>query len=154
MAGSGRIFRVLRVLRAFRSARTIALFMSGRRTESAFLAAVLGSLILLTASSIAILHFESGPGTNIKDAYDAMWWAIATMSTVGYGDVYPLTPEGRLIGAAVMAAGVAVFGILSGVAVSWFLSPLEQQKDARVEELKELIQSLQGQVAELKTGPS
>ena len=146
----GQIFRILRVMRAIRSVRTIALFMTGRKAQTAFLAAVLMTLLLLTTASIAILQVETGPGTTIKTAEDAMWWAISTMSTVGYGDAYPVTPEGRLIGAFVMAAGVGVFGIMSGVAASWFLAPLEAEEDKDIVELKQLIVGLQSQVAELK----
>ena len=146
----GRIFRILRVMRAIRSARTIAQFMTGRRAQSAFLAAVLVTLLLLMTASIAILQVETGPGSTIRTAQDAMWWAISTMSTVGYGDTYPVTPEGRLIGAFVMASGVGVFGILSGVAASWFLTPMEEAEDKDIVELKQLIVGLQAQVAELK----
>jgi voltage-gated potassium channel len=141
------VFRILRVMRAVRAARTVALFMTGRSAQSAFLAAVLASLILLMTASIAILHFEAGADPKIKTAHDAMWWAISTMTTVGSNDVYPTTPEGRLIGAFVMAAGVGVFGILSGLAASWFLKPTEQQEDKDIVELKEMVRGLQGELA-------
>jgi voltage-gated potassium channel len=135
----GRIVRILRVMRAFRSVRTISHFMRTGKAQSAFLAAILVSLLLLTAASILILHVETAPGSNIKTAQDAMWWAVSAITTVGASDAYPVTPQGRLIGAFVMAAGVGVFGILSGVAASWFLTPVEQQEDKDIIELKQLI---------------
>lgn len=146
----GRVIRILRVMRAIRSARTIALHVTSRRAQGAFLAAILLSLLLLMTASIVILHVETAPASSIKTAQDAMWWAVSTMSTVGAADAYPVTPGGRLIGAFVMAAGVGVFGVLSGVAAAWFLTPVEEAEDNDILELKEMIVSLQGQVASLK----
>jgi voltage-gated potassium channel len=146
----GRLIPILRVIRAIRSARTIAFFVTGRRAESALLAAILVSLVLLMTASIAILQFETVPGSTIKTGQDAMWWALSTMTTVGSSELYPVTPAGRLIGAFVMAAGVGVFGVLSGVAASWFLAPVEKKEDTDIVELKEMIAGLQAQVAALK----
>jgi hypothetical protein len=61
-----------------------------------------------------------------------------------------VTPAGRFIGAFVMAAGVGVFGVVSGVAASWFLAPVEKKEDTDIVELKEMIAGLQTQVAALK----
>lgn len=58
-----------------------------------------------------------------------MWWAISTMTTVGYGDAYAVTSEGRLVAVFLMAAGVGVFGTLAGLAASWFLSPASIRKN-------------------------
>lgn len=147
----GRVVRILRVMRAIRSVRIIALHVTSRRAQGAFLAAVLVSLIVLTIASILVLRVETAPGSTIKTAQDAMWWAISTLTTVGSSDVYPMTPEGRLIGASVMAVGVGVFGVLSGVAASWFLSPVEEAEDKDIIELKGLMVGLQAQVASLKS---
>ena len=146
----GRLIPILRILRAIRSARTIAFFITSRRAESAFLAAILVSLLILMTASIAILQFETAPGSNIKTGQDAMWWALSTMTTVGSSELYPATPVGRLIGAFVMAAGVGVFGIVSGVAASWFLEPVEKKEDTDILELKQMMAGLQRQLAEIK----
>ena len=146
----GRLIPILRILRAIRSARTIAFFITSRRAESAFLAAILVSLLILMTASIAILQFETAPASNIKTAQDAMWWALSTMTTVGTSELYPATAAGRLIGAFLMAAGVGVFGIFSGVAASWFLEPVEKKEDTDIVELKQMVAGLQTQVAQLK----
>jgi voltage-gated potassium channel len=146
----GRVVRLLRVMRAIKSLRTIAVFVKSQRAQSAFLAALLVSLFLLTAASIAILKVETVPASNIKTAQDAMWWAISTIATVGSSDVYPVTPGGRLIGALVMVTGIGIFGIVSGVAAAWFLTPLEEQEDADIVELKQMIGGLQTQLSELR----
>jgi len=57
---------------------------------------------------------------NIKTAGDAIWWSVATITTVGYGDVYPVTTEGRTLAMILMISGIGLFGILSGLAASFF----------------------------------
>jgi voltage-gated potassium channel len=68
-----------------------------------------------------------------------MWWAISTMTTVGYGDRFPITPEGRLIAAFLMSAGVGVFGTISGLVANWFLSPEAQVVDSELAEIKHML---------------
>jgi voltage-gated potassium channel len=117
-------------------------FLAGRRTESALLASTLIALLLIVSSSIAVLEFEVPEGGNITNAQDAMWWAVTTMTTVGYGDRYPITPEGRIVGVFLMAAGVAIFGVLSGAIASWFLRPAAQEADVDLAEIKRLLLAL------------
>jgi voltage-gated potassium channel len=117
-----RIVRVLRILRAFRSTKNLVSYLFRNRAQGAFASATLISITLIIFSSIAILNVENDPASNIKNAEDALWWAFATITTVGYGDRYPLTTEGRLIGVVLMLAGVGIFGTFSGYVASWFMS--------------------------------
>ena len=138
-----RLGRAARVMRILRSARAMAQFLVGRRTESAFLASVLLALLLVVCCSIAVLEFEVPAGGNIASGEDAMWWAVTTMTTVGYGDRFPVTSEGRLVAVLLMASGVGLFGTLSGLAASWFLTPASAEaNDANLAEIKELLQEL------------
>jgi len=68
---------------------------------------------------------------------------FALVLTVGYGDRYPITSEGRLVAVFLMASGVGVFGVLSGLAASWFLSPAAKEADADIVELKTMIARLE-----------
>ncbi|MGE3276507.1 MAG: ion transporter [Vicinamibacterales bacterium] len=120
-----RIIRVVRALRGIRVTRELATFLVRHRAENAFLAASLIAVLLLTFCSIAILRAEDVPGANIRNADDAFWWAITTMTTVGYGDTYPITLEGRAIAAVLMSAGVGLFGIFSGFLASWFVGEVQ-----------------------------
>ena len=72
-----------------------------------------------------------------------MWWAVTTMTTVGYGDRFPVTTEGRLVGVFLMIAGIGVFGSFSGLVASWFLSPRRQEVDAEIAELKAMLAEIQ-----------
>jgi voltage-gated potassium channel len=143
---TARILRILRALRGVKSARRLAQYVAGRRTESAVYATVLISLLLILTCSIAVLEFEEPAGGNINTAQDAMWWAVSTMTTVGYGDRYPTTSEGRLVAVLLMASGVGVFGMMSGLVASWFLSPAAKEGDADREEIKRLLIELRGRL--------
>ena len=116
-----RLVRILRVLRGVRSARQILQIVAAKRSQSAFLAAVASGFVLIVSSSIAVMQFERAPNSNIRTGADAMWWAITTMSTVGYGDFYPVTTEGRIVAVCLMVGGVVIFGTFSALVTAWFL---------------------------------
>lgn len=127
---AARLIRLLRLLRAFRSANRIGGFLLRRRGEATITAAVLIALLMATFAAIAILEFEAGrEKANIHTAADALWWAVATITTVGYGDRYPVTSEGRVIAAVLMTVGVGFFGIFTGLVASWFMAPSNARQD-------------------------
>ena len=100
VGGVARIARILRILRAVRSIRRIGALLLQRRAEAALSAAVFIALLMVTFAGIVILDLEAGrPGANIQTPGDALWWAMTTITTVGYGDRYPVTPEGRVVAA-------------------------------------------------------
>jgi hypothetical protein len=95
-----------------------------RRAQSTLLFAVLAALIVLEVSSLLILGAESAsPDRNIKAAFDAVWWNIVTMGTVGYGDSYPVTTLGRIIGIVVIITGAGLFSGITSFLAQWFLKP-------------------------------
>jgi voltage-gated potassium channel len=117
-----RVFRILRVLRAVRATKIIAEVVIRHRAKNALLAALLLLIIVLFSSSIAVLHFEASTSDgNIRTAGDALWWAFATVTTVGYGDLYPVTMEGRVVAVVLMVTGVGTFATLAGALASWFM---------------------------------
>lgn len=120
---SGRSGRVLRVMRGLRATKLLAGLVVRRRAENTFLAASLVALLLVIFCSVAVLHFETNVDSNIRSPDDALWWAFATIATVGYGDRYPVTGEGRIVATILMAAGVGLFGTFSGFLAAWFLGP-------------------------------
>lgn len=139
---AARILRVLRVLRGAKATRLLASYVLERRAQSAFMAAALCTLLLLVFASVAILHFEAVPEANIKSPEDAVWWAFATLTTVGYGDRYPVTSEGRGVAVVLMLAGVALVGVLAGLSASWFMSPVAQRRQNDIQELRAAVDAL------------
>jgi voltage-gated potassium channel len=148
---AARVLRILRVLRGVRSAKILADALLKRRAEGTFLAVSLVSVTLVVIGSVAILHFETDPGSNIKGAEDALWWAVVTLTTVGYGDRFPVTSEGRVLATALMVAGVGLFGTFSGFVASWFLKPAEGSSPENVAEMRAEIERLKAQLEEQKS---
>lgn len=122
-----RVIRILRVLRGIRLARILAQYLQKYRADGAFLAVIFLSILLLLLASVAIFQVEQVEGANIKTPSDALWWAIATMTTVGYGDRFPVTTVGRIIASGLMISGVGLFGILSGSVASWIMNPVKER---------------------------
>lgn len=81
-------------------------------------------LLIIEFGSIAAYNFESAdPDSNIKTPTDALWWAIVTIATVGYGDFYPVTLGGRLTASVMMIAGIGIFATLTGYLANRYLVP-------------------------------
>jgi voltage-gated potassium channel len=119
-------------------------FLLERRAQSAALTATLASIIVVALASITILNVEQAAGeqANIHSAEDALWWSMVTITTVGYGDHYPVTTEGRMVAALLMAIGVGLIGTWSGIAAAWFLSPSEDQQEDDLQKLREELREL------------
>jgi voltage-gated potassium channel len=109
-----RIVKILRILRAFRSLRYFLIAFYSNKKEGTIATALIFAIMILIFSSVAILQVENAPESNIKTAEDALWWAYTTITTVGYGDKYPVTTEGRIIAVCLMTTGVGLFGIFAG----------------------------------------
>lgn len=147
IARSARVVRILRIFRALRAARLLSRGLSLTRPANGVVGATLLGIIVMMVSSVAILNAEVGEQANIRTADDAIWWALTTITTVGYGDRYPTTPEGRMIGAVVMVVGVGLFGVLTAFLASLFVKAEEEQVDQDLvairEELAEMRQLLE-----------
>lgn len=124
-----KILRVFRLIRIFRISKKYGFknllknFIKSRG-ESALLTIFLLIIILLEFGGISILRIESqSPDANIKTPSDALWWIIVTVTTVGYGDKFPVTDYGRLMGVLVMGVGIGLVGTLTGFLANAFLAP-------------------------------
>ena len=140
---AGRLMRVLRIVRLLRGIRagqrTVELFRQNRPRSA--LASALTIMVLLVAfSSAGILIAEDGPDANIKTAEDAIWWSVTTITTVGYGDRFPTSTEGRAIAMVLMLCGVGLFGVLSGFVASLLLGKKSEEENS---ELREILQRLE-----------
>ncbi|MET8080086.1 potassium channel family protein [Streptomyces sp. NPDC005303] len=92
----------------------------------------LSTLLLGFAGALAVYQQErDAPGTTMPTFGDAVWWACATLTTVGYGDVTPVTPLGRLIAVGVMMIGLALLAAVTGTFASWLLQVFSREDDER-----------------------
>lgn len=116
-------FRFLRLARLRRvgwgwadlAPRSLYRAVLASRAESAVLITAIVSFLVIALGSIAILYFElDQPFSTIDNAEDAFWWAIVTITTVGYGDAVPFTLEGRVVGVITMIVGIGIFGVVAG----------------------------------------
>jgi voltage-gated potassium channel len=111
-------------LRRLRSSdfRQMSKIVVQRRAQSTLLTAVLAAIVMLEVGAVLILNAESAStSANIKTGIDALWWNIVTLATVGYGDKYPVTTAGRVIGVIVIVVGVGLFSALTSFMAQWFL---------------------------------
>lgn len=115
-----RILRILRILRAFRSLKFIITHVFRTRAHATFTSVSLIAFLMIIFCSISILQVEHQADSNIKTAEDALWFSFVTVTTVGYGDKFPVTTEGRIIAAFLMISGVGLFGTFTGYVASWF----------------------------------
>ncbi|MDI3212277.1 ion transporter [Arthrobacter sp. AL12] len=121
-----RVFRLVRVYRLLRAGgiRAVGRALVNDRAGSSLYILLLMGIFVLEFGSLTILGVEQGaPGANIRTASDAIWYTIVTISTVGYGDLYPVTEAGRLIGTGIIIVGVGIFGTFTGYLANFFLSP-------------------------------
>ena len=85
-------------------------------------------ILVLEFGSLWILHLEQYvPDANITSASDALWYAIVTISTVGYGDQFPVTDKGRIVGSLIIVIGVGTFGTSTGYLANVFLRPAKER---------------------------
>jgi voltage-gated potassium channel len=104
-----------------------------RRAQSTLLLIIFTTIVVFETGGILVLHAEAGdPAANIRTAGDALWWGYVTVATVGYGDHYPVTPFGRIVGILMITFGVALFTTLTGFLADWFRHPRRMPGDAPV----------------------
>lgn len=143
---SVRVLRILRLLRGIRSLHRLLSMLFRQKTKGGIISVVLTMFLLVVFASIAILFCEIDPESNIKTAGDAVWWSVTTITTVGYGDRYPVTVEGRMLAMTLMLAGVGLFGALSGIIPSVFLGQKEDDNSELLDEVRELRAELKARL--------
>ena len=122
LARISRLARITRLLRGKNKRELLDDVLRHRGQYAAFVTLIAAMIVLVTASVI-VLQFESkSPNANITDGGDALWWTVVTITTVGYGDFYPVTPGGRIVGFFVMLAGVGIIGALASMLASVLVS--------------------------------
>ena len=151
---------MLRPLRALRVMSVLGFL--NRQSSGAFrgrvIAYVIGatSLVVFIASLAQLDAERHGKAANITSYGDALWWAVSTITTVGYGDRYPTTTEGRFVGFGLMLAGIALLGVVTASFASWFLDKVsaltraEAKTDVTLEHVLAELHELRDEVRRLR----
>ena len=149
-----RLLRSVRVLRVLRASRVAAFAGKGAKegktlfSRENFSYAILVSFLAILGGAGLVLAVErNAPGSNIRTYPDAIWWAMVTVATVGYGDRYPVTPEGRAIAVVLMVIGIGLFGLIAATLASFFL---EQQNKAEKASLTIRLEAIELRLLELQ----
>ncbi|HEX8094876.1 potassium channel family protein [Jatrophihabitans sp.] len=139
-----RLLRLVMLLRVVNRTATISL----RGRIAAYVAG--GTALLLFCGALAVLDAERGhPGANIVNFGDAAWWAVTTVSTVGYGDRYPVTTEGRAVALGLMLGGVALLGVVTASIASWLIDRVQEAEEMAESATRADVAALVAKVDEL-----
>ncbi|WP_130492429.1 potassium channel family protein [Motilibacter rhizosphaerae] len=113
-------------------------------------AIVAAPLTLVVIAALAMLDAERrAPGSHIRTLADAVWWASTIVTTVGYGDTYPVTGTGRVVAAALMLVGIALAGLVTGTVAAWFVAQTRQAEERVEDQLLERLSALEVQPSAL-----
>jgi voltage-gated potassium channel len=124
------MLRPLRLLRLLAFARILNRSAIGGLTGRVSVYVSGAALMAVGLGALAVLDVEQeAPGANITTGGDALWWACTTVTTVGYGDHYPVTTSGRIIAVALMLVGIALIGSLTAVIATWLIESVEAREE-------------------------
>jgi voltage-gated potassium channel len=135
-----RFFTILAIIQ--RSAGTK---FRGRVTLYTFGATV----ITIVVAALAVYDAEAGVG-NIDNIGDALWWAFVTITTVGYGDFYPVTVAGRLVAVGLMLGGITLIGVVTATFASWIVERVSDETTSKTMATESQVDELRNEIAELK----
>ena len=151
---------LLPVLRPLRALRVLSIVFLSTRRLSGILKNRVMSYVVITAVSVwfiaglAVTDAEHATaGANIHDVWQGWWWAFITMATVGYGDVFPVTLEGRLVAVALVITGIALVGTITAYIASWFAAASRDTElaiKAELDTAEDKIDVLAHEIAELR----
>lgn len=126
-----RLFRIVRVMRTLKGS-DFRKMLTERLAQSTLLFTLVAAFILIFTIALIVLKAEQGnPQANITTYPNAVWWAFVTITTVGYGDYYPVTSVGRLCALILMFSGLGIIGVLSSYLASLFIS-LQRRREAKL----------------------
>ena len=135
------MLRPLRLLRLLAFARILNRSAMGSLAGRVSIYVAGAAVMSVGLGTLAMLDAEQDePGANITTAGDALWWAVTTVTTVGYGDHYPVTTAGRFVAVALMVVGISVVGALTAVIASWLIENVRQSERRERRERPDLQQ--------------
>lgn len=138
-----RLLRLLRLVRAFAGFYRAAMHVQGLARHRGFAWLIVAWLSVMVVCSAFVYQAEHGVNELITSPFDALWWGVTTLTTVGYGDTYPVTQDGRLGAMILMLLGIGLFSAITATITSYFISqetPSREVGDRVVERLQRLAE--------------
>ncbi|TFC52903.1 two pore domain potassium channel family protein [Cryobacterium sp. TMT1-21] len=149
------LFRPLRALRVLSIVILSARRLSKKLKNRVMTYAAVTAVSVWFIAGLAVTDAERGaPGANIHSVWEGWWWSFITMATVGFGDLYPVTAEGRLVTVGLVATGIALIGTLTAFIAAWFASAsreAEEEIKAELDVSEDKLDALKLEIGELKT---
>ena len=136
------VLRLFMVLRAFRSLKMVWSVMFQAPARGIMALTLMLTISVIIGASIFILQAEVVERSNIKTAYDALWWSITTVTTVGYGDHYPVTVGGRVIAVALMGVGITLYATFTAFISSRIMELSQRGQRSELSEVHEELKRL------------
>jgi len=127
-----RIFRLAKIGRYYQSLNLIRNVFSDKKDEIVLSATIMGVLLILSASFLYYLENEAQPKA-FSSIPAAMWWAVTALTTVGYGDIYPITPLGKFVASLIAISGIGMFALPTGIISSGFVEEIHKHKREHAE---------------------
>lgn len=142
----GRIFPIIRIVRALRSFTEVRDHLSLDRANGTFGVVTLISAFATIFATLAVLAFETAPDSNIRTPGDALWWAFCTITTIGYGDRYPVTLAGRVVAVVLVVCGLSVFGTFTAYIASFFVGSGQHREETEIHHLTLEVRKLREKI--------
>jgi voltage-gated potassium channel len=128
-----RLLRLLRLVRAFAGLYRAGLHVRGLARHRGFAWLLFGWIGVMVLCSAWMYVAEHGVNKAIDNPFDALWWGVVTLTTVGYGDVYPVTAEGRLAAMCLMLLGIGLFGAITATITSYIVAGDLARVEAKID---------------------
>lgn len=144
------LMRLLLLLRAVRSGRAIMRLVKNDPARAVIALTLLLTLMLTIGAALIILEVEQTEKSNIRSGYDALWWTLTTVTTVGYGDHYPVTPQGRMVGGVVMICGIALYATLTAFISAKIMEFHNRNHQDEVDDIYGEVLQLRSELREIK----
>jgi voltage-gated potassium channel len=133
-----RLLRLLRLVRMFAGVYRAGMHVQGIANHRGFAWLVVAWLSVMAICSIALYALEHGVNNTVNSPFDALWWGVVTLTSVGYGDVVPQTPEGRLVAMVLMLLGIGLFSAITATITSYLISLDRHDRPGLLDDLERL----------------
>ena len=136
----GRFVRIIRIFRLVRSGKVFYEYINKNKSYSTLQTILILTGLLIILSSISVFTIEHPVNPEFGALLDSFWWSVVTLSTVGYGDVVPVTPEGKVFSVILIGMGIVLIGTLTGFLTDYFID--DEELIARLERIEDKLDRL------------